>query len=724
MADITPQPAEPQVPSGPVRAVDDPLAACLQLLATANGQLISVEAVVAGLPLQDGRMTPSLFVRAAERIGFSAKIVKRRLGDISDLVLPVVLMLADDDVCVYQAQLPDNRAEIVVPSESDQPQQVTLKELKERYAGYAIFVQPIADLEDRLGAVYIGEEGKGSWFWRTLFSYRRLYSEVALASVLINIFVLASPLFVRRVYDGVIPNQAEATLWVLAIGVMIVFCFDFLLRMIRAYFINVAGKRADVVLASKIFAHILAMRLSDRPPTAGSFANEVREFETVRDFFSSATVAVLLDMPFVVLFLLIIWFLAGPVVWVPLIAVPLILVVGLILQGPLSKVVLAHLGQSSRRHSLLVETIFRLETIKAMGLSGWRQADWEDAVGVTSRSALSMRLLSSMGMFFSAWVQQMVTVMVIVVGFYQITQGNLTMGGLIAATILTGRAIAPLGQLANLLTRLQQSKMALKNLNRIMALPPERSPERNYLAKPAITGRMEFNKVTFSYPEQKVPALSNLSLRLVAGEKVGLLGRVGSGKTTILKLVLGLYHPTEGNILMDGVDLEQIDPVDLRANMAYVPQSAMLFSGTVRDNLMAMGRNVDPDDLERAIEISGLKTVVARHPQGLDMPVGESGNLLSGGQRQMVVISQALLRNGSIYLFDEPTASLDNSAEQSFIASMKRILADKTLLLVTHKVPLLELVDRLVILEEGRMVADGPKEAVLEALKNREIKVK
>lgn len=704
--------------------LQDSLAECLHQLAIDRGMTMSAQALVAGLPLQDGKLTPSLFVRAAERIGFSAKVVKRRLSDISDLVLPAVLLLNDGQACIFSSRGEDKQARIILPGTGGGVTSIGYKELRKLYSGHAIFVQPIPDLEDRLGAVYVGKGGTSTWFWRVLFSYRRLYSEVALASVLINIFVLASPLFVRRVYDGVIPNQAGATLWVLAIGVLIVFCFDFILRLVRAYFINVAGKRADVVMASRIFAQVLSMRLADRPPTAGSFANEVREFETVRDFFSSATVAVLLDMPFVFLFLVIIWLLAGPVVWVPLLAVPLILLVGLLLQGPLAKVVFAHLGESSRRHSLLVETIFRLETVKAMGLASWRQARWEEAVGVTSRSALSMRLLSSMGMFFTVWVQQVVTVAVIIVGFYQITAGNLTMGGLIAATILTGRAIAPLGQFANLLTRLQQSKVALSSLNRIMALEPERSFERNYLSRPVLEGRIEFRSVSFSYPNQKVPALKDVSLRIAAGEKVGLLGRVGSGKSTVLKLLLGLYEASEGSILMDGVELGQIDPVDLRNNIAYVPQSATLFTGTVRENLTAMSHKVETAELDRATELSGLKAVVARHPQGLDMPVGESGNLLSGGQRQLVVITQALIRNGPILLFDEPTASLDNQTEQAFIATIKQVMADHTLLLVTHKVPLLELVDRLVILDEGRVVADGPKDKVMQALQNRKVKAR
>lgn len=713
------QPDEPSVRTGP-----DSLLEALHLLATMHGKTISPEALVAGLPLEDGRLTPSIFVRAAERIGFSAKIVKRSLGDISDLVLPAVLILEDEQVCIYNAVLPDKMAEILLPASGGGAKQVPLDELSKRYSGYAIFVQPIPDLEDQLGAAYIGGNKGTSWFWRTLFQYRRLYLEVAIASVLINLFVLASPLFVRRVYDGVIPNQAGATLWVLAIGVLIVFCFDFVLRIVRAYFISVAGKRADVVLASKIFSQILNMRLADRPPTAGSFANEVREFETVRDFFSSATVAVILDMPFVFLFIAIIWFISGPVVMVPLVAVPMILIVGFLLQGPLSKVVMSHMGESSRRHSLLVETIFRLETVKAMGVSGWRQKRWEEAVGVTSRSALSMRLLSSLGMFFSAWVQQMVTVAVIIVGFYEIIAGTLTMGGLIASTILVGRAIAPLGQFANLLTRLQQSKVALESINRVMSLPPERDPSRNYLSRPVIKGRMEFRNVVFSYPQQKVPALAGVSFNVRAGEKVGILGKVGSGKSTVLRLVLGLYQPTEGSILMDGIDLEQIDPVDLRSNVGYVPQGASLFQGSVRENLVAMTDRVDTEELDRATEISGLKSVVARHPQGLDMPVGESGGLLSGGQRQLVVITQAVMRDCPIMLFDEPTASLDNSAERSFIVNMKKFLEHKTLLLVTHKVALLEMVDRLIIFDDGRIVADGPKEAVIKALNNREIRSK
>ncbi|MGD8564271.1 MAG: type I secretion system permease/ATPase [Desulfarculaceae bacterium] len=703
---------------------EDPLADCLVILAAQNGRTISQKAIVAGLPLVKGALTPSLFVRAAERLNFSAKIVNRPLAEISALTLPVVLLLKDKGACILSERPTPDTAVIQLAESGGGVKRIPLKALEEQYEGHAIFIQPVPDLEDRLGAVYIGQKTSGTWFWRVLFRYRRLYLEVGLASIFINLFALASPLFIRSVYDRVLPNQAEYTLWVLAAGVIIIFIFDFILRMSRAYFINLAGKRSDVVLASRIFSHILNLELSHRPPSAGEFANRIREFETVRDFFSSATVAVLLDMPFVFLFLAVIWYLCGMVALVPLTAVPLILIVGLTVQNPLNKLVNSYLSESGHRHSVLVESISQLESIKSLGLQGWGQRRWEEAVGTTARSALATRLLASVGSFSTVWTQQMVTVMVIVVGFYQIVNGNLTMGGLIAATILSSRAIAPLGQVANLLTRLQRSRAALKSLDEVMRLPAERDFDRNYLSRPVLEGALNFRNVSFTYPGQKLAALTDVSFSIEAGEHVGLLGRVGSGKTTVHKLILGLYQPSEGSILVDGVDLAQIDPVDLRANISYIPQSATLFQGTVRSNLLALGEHIDPANLNRAAQISGLKGLIARHPLGLDMPVGETGGLLSGGQRQLVVMARALLRDCPVVLFDEPTTSLDNSAEQAFIAKVSPFLNGKTVILVTHKIPLLTLVDRLIILEEGRIVADGPKEAVLEALNKRKIKVK
>lgn len=700
-----------------VTRISDPLGECLCLLVREHGKTLSREQLVAGLPLKDGKLTADLFVRAAERVGFSCRIVQRSLGALSDLLLPAVLLLEEGGGVILRRRKEAGSLEVMWPEAGGGVSEVEGEEIEKRYLGYTLLLQPLPDVDDELGALYVGTGRSTDWFWRTLFAYRRLYAEVLLASLLTNLFVLASPVFTLAVYDRIFPNQAEATLWVLAIGVVAVFAFDLLIKMIRAYFLNVAGKRADVVLASRIFGHILNLRMADTPRSSGSLVYAVREFETLRDFFSSATLCFVLDVPFLFLFLGVLWLLCGKVALVPLLAVPLVIACGFLTQIPMRRMVGAELGESAEKYALLTEVLSRRETVKTLGAEGYMQRLWERSVAQTSRLALRTRFLSSLGTYLSAFVQQSVTVGVMVGGFYLAMAGELTMGGLIAASILSGRALAPLGQVASILSRWQRSRLALARLDELMALPPERNLRREYLSCPRLEGRVGFQRVSFTYPEQKLPALSEVSLEISPGEHVALLGRVGSGKSTLLRLVAGLYQPVEGLVRLDGVDLEQLDPAEVRANLAFLSQDPELFQGTIRSNLQAAARRgLDEDAVRAALEISGLDRLVAGHPRGVDLPVGEGGSWLSGGQRQLVAITRSLLLDAPVFLMDEPTASLDANTELHILRNLQGYLKGRTLLLATHKVPLLQLVDRIVILDEGRVVADGPRDEVLASL--------
>jgi ATP-binding cassette, subfamily C, bacterial LapB len=542
--------------------------------------------------------------------------------------------------------------------------------------------------------------------------------------VLINAFALASPLFIMNVYDRVVPNRAIETLWVLAFGALTVFLFDFLLRNLRGYFVDSAGKIADIKLAARIFEQVLGIRMAARPASAGAFANNLREFESLRDFFTSASLVTLVDLPFVMFFIAIVWLIGGPIAIVPTVAVPLVIAVGLILQMPLNRVVRRSFGEAAQKHGILVESISGLETIKSIGAEGRMQRDWEQYVGATARSATRARFLSALGVNFAAFAQNLVTVWVVIFGVYRIADGLMTVGALVACTIITGRAMAPLAQVAGLLTHYHQARAAYEALNQVMSLPSERPAQVRFVHRPELRGRVEFKNLTFSYPGQKFPALDDVSFAIGAGERVGLIGRIGSGKTTIEKLVLGLYEPERGAVLLDGTDLRQIDPADLRRNIGCVPQDVFLFHGTVRDNITLGAPFADDQAVLQAAQIAGVEDFLARHPLGFDLNVGERGESLSGGQRQAVAVARALLLDPPILLFDEPTSAMDNGAEVRLKQRLEAVLAGRTLILVTHRASVLSLVERLIVLDAGRIVADGPRDEVLKALAAGRIRAK
>lgn len=702
------------------KTVDDTLLGSLTILAKILDKPHSADSLVAGLPLVDNKLSPKLFSRAAERAGLSSKIVKRPLEKISNLVLPAVLLLNDDSACVL-LEVTASSARVIFPETGEGEANITVDELKQQYSGYSIFIKPVHHFDQRTKQTDIPRAGH--WFWGTISRFWPIYTEVFMASILVNSFALASPLFIMNVYDRVVPNHAIETLWVLAIGVVIVFVFDLLLRTLRGYFIDVAGKKADVILSATIFEKVLGIKMASRSNSVGSFANNMHEFESFREFFTSATLTTLIDLPFTFLFIFVIWTISGELAYVPLLAIPLVIIVSLIIQVPLRKTVNELFRHSGQKSAMLIESLTGLETIKSIGAESPIQRKWEQTIGFISKHSQRARVLSAMAVNFTTFIQQMATVCVVVFGVYMITEGDITMGALIASTILTGRALAPLGLVASALTRYHQSKAALTSLNKLMDLPVERPTGREFLHRPDFKGGVEFKKVSFRYPEQPIDALSEISFKIQPGEKVAFIGKIGSGKSSIEKLILGLYEPSEGSILLDGTDIRQIDPVDLRRNVGYAPQDVTLFFGSIRENI-ALGKPfADDAAILKAAEIAGVSSFVNRHPSGFDMPVGERGEGLSGGQRQSVTVARALLLDPPVLVLDEPTNAMDNSTEEQFKRRFAETLGDKTLLLVTHKASLLSLVDRIIVLDQSRVVADGPREQILTALKKGQIKV-
>ena len=691
----------------------DPLLACLVQLSECLERPCSAPSLIAGLPLSDNRLTPALAVRALERAGFAAGLAKRSLDQIAEPLLPCLLFMREQKVCLLLA-LEDGEAVVSLPETAGGEIRVARSALEADLDGYVLFAKLSRPASEK--APSDKPVAARNWFWGVIAEAWRVYAEVALAALMINLFALASPLFVMNVYDRVVPNQAIETLWALSLGVVIVFLFDFVLRTLRGYFVDTAGKAADVKIASRIFAQVLGIRMEAKPGSSGAFANNLREFETLRDVFTSATLVALIDLPFILLFVAVVWMIGGPIAIVPAIAIPTVLLTGLLLQWPLRRATQATFKEAAQKHGLLIECINGLEAIRASGAEGRTQRHWEEAVDATAVSTGKARFFATIGVNVASLAQNLTTVGIVIFGVHRIGEGLLTVGALVACTIIAGRAMAPLGQVAGILTRYHQARAAYQALTAMMALPVERPANKRFLHRPEIQGGITFSNVRFSYPGESMRALDGVSFRIEPGERVGLIGRVGSGKTTIEKLLLNFFEPDEGSILLDGTDLRQIDPVDLRRHIGAVLQDVTLFQGSLRDNITLGAGDVDDHRVLEVARLAGVDAFAARHPLGYDMIVGERGGQLSGGQRQAVVVARALLRDPPVLLFDEPTSAMDNSSENRFKRQLELTLPGKTLLLVTHRTSLLSLVQRLIVMDSGKIVADGPKEDVLEAL--------
>ena len=698
----------------------DPLLDCLVELTRIHGRPSTRAALVAGLPLENGLLTPSLFWRAAGRAGLSAKLVKRSLDRIDEVLLPAVLMLKGDEACVLLGwDDSGENARLLFPDTGQGSVVMPRAELAERYLGIAIFARPHFRFDKRTPQV--GEVKLRHWFWGALADQWPVYRDVLAAALLINVMALSLPLFTMNVYDRVVPNRALETLWMLALGVGIVIAVDMVLRTLRGYFIDLASARIDMQLSARIMERVLGVRMEARPAAVGSFASNLRSFESVRDFITSATVTTLIDLPFALLFLLVIGLIAWPLILPVLGAMLVVLVYAYVLQHKMHELSETTYRAGALRNATLIESLTALETIKTQGAESIMQAKWEKSVAFVARINNQMRFLSAAATNGAMEMQQVVNVLVIIVGVYLIGDGRLSMGGLIACTMLSSRAVAPLGQMVGLLMQYHNAKVALTSLEQVMANPVERPADGNFVHRPELRGDIEFRDVEFSYPNTQVSALRGINCSIKAGEKVVIIGRIGSGKTTLQKLIMGLYQTTGGAVSIDGVDVRQLDPADLRRNVGYVAQDVTLFYGTLRDNISIGAPYADDASILAAAEAGGLTDFVNRHPDGFDMMIGERGDSLSGGQRQGVAIARAFLMDPPILLLDEPTSAMDFSSEQQFKQRLKSIAAHKTVIIVTHRNSLLDLATRVIVVDEGKVVADGPRDQVIQALQSGRI---
>ncbi|SFG93954.1 ABC transporter family protein [Neisseria elongata] len=657
--------------------------------------------------------------------GFENTLSKRDLQDIPSLAVPLVLMLHNEEAAVVVRIEGVGRNRIYFLRQIDGlEQQLSHDELVSLYLGYCWFIKPkvAADNRSDLPEYHLPK----SWFWKVIWRFKGYYYQVILATFIINFLALVSSLYVMNVYDRVIPNQAYETLWVLSIGVMLAILFEFLAKMIRGHLTDIAGKKADLIISSAIFRRMMALRLADRPASAGSYANNLREFESVREFMTSASLLVLVDLPFLLLFITVIFIVGGKLAIVPAIIIPIVIIVGFIVQRPLSRYINESMKESSQRQGLAVEALEGIETLKTNNATGWAQQRWDAYTAKTSASSIKVKDTANFMINFSVAMQQLNTVFLVLFGTYLIHNENtaerITMGALIAAVILSGRALSPLAQVAGLATRFQQAKLALEGLNNIIERPIERVPERKYISPSNIQGNITFENTCFQYQEDGKPAVSNLNLQIRAGEKIGILGRIGSGKSTMLKLASGLYDGSTGNVMLDNIDMRQIDPNFLRSQILLLSQSPRLFLGTLRENMdlaRSDGYSSDQELLE-ALQRFGLDKIIRSHPKGLDMPLGEDGLGLSGGQKQIIALARMTLRNPRIVLLDEPTTGLDQATERMSLQAISQWAQDKTLLVVTHRPQVLQIVNRIIVMDEGKVVMDGPRDLVLQRLMQNE----
>ena len=709
----------------------DPILECLVIFTKLYNRPFTADSLVADLPVEQGRLTPKLFSRedgisksafsrAAKRAGFTSKLVNYSFRDISPLLFPVILILRGDEssdvnACIVTEISPDKtQVKVILPDVEDGESWVEIEVLEEEYINFAFLLKPVHHFKDAHRKILKHE--KSHWFWGTLNYSRTIYTDVIVASFLINLFVMATPIFTLNIYDRVVPNNAIDTMWVFATGIIILYIFDMILKFLRSFFLETAAKKSDIIMSSIIYEQVMNLKMSEKPTSIGSFANNIKEFDSIRGFFTASSIATMIDLPFTIIFLLIIYLLGGWMVAIPIVSAIIILFYSSIVRIPMQKSIESTYEESARKNAVLIETLTAFETIKALGISGQSQWKWEEATGSVAQKGLKSKILSNSIATFVNLIVQLNTVAMIIGGVYSIGAKQLSMGGLIAVVMLGSRMLAPLAQVASLISNFQQTKTAYNAINNIMQLNVEREDEKEFVHRPFITGKIEFQNVSFIYPGTEKKILNDVSFTIYPNESVGIIGTNGSGKTSIEKLILGLYEPTEGSILIDDIDIKQIDPADLRMNIAYVPQDGMLFKGTLKDNIIVRSPDASDEKILYASGISGIKKFVDIHPMGFDMPVGERGDGLSGGQKQSISIARAFIKPCAIVLLDEPTNSMDSANENNFIRAMKTQKKGKTVIIISHRNSLLNITDRLILLEQGQIVMNDTREVVIQAL--------
>ena len=659
--------------------------------------------------------TPAFIVRMANKLGFESSINRRELLKIPDINLPLILITKNNGSLVLKAILGNDNFEIAGYQGPKTIKRVSKEYLDNIYTGFCIEFTKKFSFDKR--ALELTIQTKDSWINQTIHQYKKIYNQIGVSTFMINVFATIYPLFVMNVYDRVIPNNSIYTLWALVIGIMLIYLFDFIIKVLRTIFIDVTSKNNNLAIETELFEKVLGMHLNYLPKSAGGFANGIKDVSHVREFFTSGMLSAIIDIPFVLIFLIFIGILAGPAVTIVSIAALLLTIaVSLYYQAKMKSSVDLNMQALSQKQAILVEALNNLENLKGIGAEDRMQMLWKNYLDIENEHGHKVKLYSAMASNVAQFIQQGAQVATILWGSYKVLELHLTVGTLIACSILVGKVLAPITNLSSILLRFQQVKQALFGIDKILNTPQEFSLEKQYIYKPELTGDIIFENVSFAYPNAKILTLDNINLSIKKGEKIGIVGYMGSGKTTLLKLIAKLYDPSKGMIKIDNVDVSQLDPFNLRMFVGYVSQEPTLFFGTIRDNLLIGNSTVSDEKLAWAAEKSGLLDFIGKYPQGISFPVGEGGAGLSFGQRQTINIARCLLRDPKILLMDEPTSGMDNTSELYFIKRFQTVLTDHTFILVTHRKSLLALVDRVIIMHNGKIVKDTDKNSVLDII--------
>ncbi|RXJ85260.1 type I secretion system permease/ATPase [Arcobacter sp. CECT 8985] len=692
------------------RQVDD-LLECLVFLSKYHKRETSHQSLTFGLPIHKSSMNTDMFLQAANRIGLTTKVVKRAIPNITKLALPSVLILGKGRACILlDYDIEAKSVEVIIPGLSSGVTNLTLEKLESEYTGELIIVKPEFNFNNRVENEVLVEQPK-EWFWGTLRRNKGIYKQVVIVSLFVNMLILATPLFTMNVYDRVLPNNAMETLWALFFGISLAMIFDFILKLLRSYFLGLASKRADTLISNNIFNQLLNIKIDAKPSSTGQFVSRLQSFESVREFFTSASIAAAVDFPFIIIFITVIFYIGGPLGYITILTVLLSVGISWYIQRPLKEIIENSVKEEQIKHTTLIETVTGLEIIKSIRAQNRMRTHWDQAVNKTTHYSDKGQFLSQTITFLTAFISQFSNILIVASGVYLAGKGEMTMGAIIASMMLNGRVIAPVSQLVGMIIKYDKTMLSLNNLDEVMNMPVEKE-NKSYISRPNLAGTIEFKDVQFSYKNQNHQTLKDINLTIKQGERVAILGKIGSGKSTLLKLLLNLYEPTKGSVLVDGVDIRQIDPVDLRQSIGSVPQEPFLFMGTIKDNITIGEQYVSDEELLRASKVAGLDDFLGKHEAGYDLVVGERGEGLSGGERQSVTLARALISNPNILMLDEPTNSMDRQTEKMFIDRVEKIVEDKTLIVVTHKTSLLRLVNRVIIVENGQIILDGPKEEV------------
>ncbi|OED42186.1 hypothetical protein AB833_07750 [Chromatiales bacterium (ex Bugula neritina AB1)] len=694
----------------------DVLLECLKYVALRYDRQIDSTTSLANLPVPAEGITPALFPRVAARAGFQASIFSKDFTRIEQQQQPVILLLRDNQVAIRFIRKGCSDAEYHQPCDDGSFRQISEAEVRAGFIGHGFTLTCVTrDSVTHSSADMELTEHRKKWFWLTLWRFRAYYLQILPASLLVNLFALTMPFFVMIVYDKVVPNNAVETLWVLALGACLVFLFDLTIRIVRGSLLEQAGREMDQELAGLLFEQLMALSYSALPSSTGTLANQVKSYDMLREFFISATMLALVDLPFSILMIGVIFMIAGPIGWLLVLAMLTGVILNALLQWPLHRSVKQSSASNLERQCLTAECISHLESIKASNSEGYFQRRMELLLTSASNSGVQSHWYALFGNSATTTLINLTSIAVIVTGVYHVNAGLLSMGGLIATVMLTSRCLAPMAMISGLMTRLQQTLQSLHSLNEVMAMGREVDHRKGYLLNNYFTPQYQFNEVELAYPGTSAPAISSTTLTFPANECIVLLGKIGCGKSSLVKLMAGIVSPTKGTLLVDGIDISQYHPSALRSRIGYVTQEPALFLGTLRDNITLGDTSITDETLMQTLTNVGLLDFVNAHSNGLNAEVGEQGRLLSGGQRRAVSLARCLVQNYALILLDEPTANLDPNTESTLLKALleKRRKDNTSMVITTHRPAVVEIADRAIIMEKGKIIADGDPSIVL-----------